>query len=264
MIQEPHKVGTFFGCIGKDNFGEILKKKAEEANVDAHYYEQDEEPTGSCAACITGDNRRVVRYELDAPSLQSHLPVGRASWLVCVFVLRSLVANLAAANCYKKDKHLDLEENWQLVEKAKVYYIAVSIFVKNYQIFVLYLRYSGYITYVPVQSLQQIHTSVRSVGVLTPSFVPSRVSSSLCLWSLSWKWQSTRLKIISCFVWTSPRPSSANSSRTTSCRLCPTSMCCSAMRRWDELHKLLLCFVWWQADLTSPKTLVSTGSSCIC
>uniref|UniRef100_A0A7N9AUT5 Adenosine kinase n=1 Tax=Mastacembelus armatus TaxID=205130 RepID=A0A7N9AUT5_9TELE len=94
MIQEPHKVGTYFGCIGKDKFGEILKKKAEEAHIDAHYYEQDEEPTGTCAACITGDNR----------------------W--------SLVANLAAANCYKKDKHLDLEENWKWVEKANVYYIA--------------------------------------------------------------------------------------------------------------------------------------------
>ncbi|XP_053189185.1 adenosine kinase isoform X1 [Scomber japonicus] len=93
MIQEPHKVGTFFGCIGKDKFGEILKQKSEEAHIEAHYYEQDEEPTGTCAACITGDNR-------------------------------SLVANLAAANCYKKDKHLDLEENWKLVEKAKVYYIA--------------------------------------------------------------------------------------------------------------------------------------------
>lgn len=93
MIQEPHKVCTFFGCIGKDRFGEILKEKAEETHVDAHYYEQDEEPTGTCAACITGNNR-------------------------------SLVANLAAANCYKKDKHLDLEENWTLVEKAKVYYIA--------------------------------------------------------------------------------------------------------------------------------------------
>ncbi|XP_017552039.1 adenosine kinase isoform X3 [Pygocentrus nattereri] len=93
MIQKPHKVATFFGCIGKDRFGEILKEKAEESYVDAHYYEQSEEPTGTCAACITGDNR-------------------------------SLVANLAAANCYKKDKHLDLEENWKLVEKAKVYYIA--------------------------------------------------------------------------------------------------------------------------------------------
>ncbi|XP_056292254.1 adenosine kinase isoform X1 [Pseudoliparis swirei] len=93
MIQEPHNVGTFFGCIGKDKFGVILKQKAEEAHIDAHYYEQDEEPTGTCAACITGDNR-------------------------------SLVANLAAANAYKKDKHLDLEENWKLVEKANVYYIA--------------------------------------------------------------------------------------------------------------------------------------------
>ncbi|XP_067876717.1 adenosine kinase-like isoform X2 [Heterodontus francisci] len=93
MIQQPHKVATFFGCIGKDKFGDILKKKAEEAHVDAHYYEQNEQPTGSCAACITGDNR-------------------------------SLVANLAAANCYKKERHLDQKENWQLVEKAKVYYIA--------------------------------------------------------------------------------------------------------------------------------------------
>ncbi|XP_009957169.1 PREDICTED: adenosine kinase, partial [Leptosomus discolor] len=95
MIQSPYKAATFFGCIGKDKFGEILKKKAEEAHVDAHYYEQSEEPTGTCAACITSDNR-------------------------------SLVANLAAANCYKKEKHLDLEKNWKLVEKAKVYYIAVS------------------------------------------------------------------------------------------------------------------------------------------
>ncbi|RXM36871.1 Adenosine kinase [Acipenser ruthenus] len=87
------QVSTFLGCIGTDKFGGILKKKAEEAHVDAHYYEQSEEPTGTCAACITDDNR-------------------------------SLVANLAAANCYKKEKHLDLEENWKLVEKAKVFYIA--------------------------------------------------------------------------------------------------------------------------------------------
>ncbi|XP_011846563.1 PREDICTED: adenosine kinase isoform X4 [Mandrillus leucophaeus] len=93
MIQQPHKAATFFGCIGIDKFGEILKRKAAEAHVDAYYYEQNEQPTGTCAACITGDNR-------------------------------SLVANLAAANCYKKEKHLDLEKNWMLVEKARVCYIA--------------------------------------------------------------------------------------------------------------------------------------------
>ncbi|XP_048089863.1 adenosine kinase b isoform X1 [Alosa alosa] len=93
MIQEPHKVATFFGCIGTDRFGEILKQKAAEAHVDAQYYEQSQEPTGTCAACITGENR-------------------------------SLVANLAAANCYSKEKHLDLDANWGLVEKARVFYIA--------------------------------------------------------------------------------------------------------------------------------------------
>lgn len=124
MIQEPHNVGTFFGCIGKDNFGAILKEKAEEAHIDAHYYEQDEEPTGTCAACITGDNRlvEVGRGRDDCPSRPRSLTHQPPS------VCRSLVANLAAANCYKKDMHLDLEENWKLVEKAKVYYIAVSSF----------------------------------------------------------------------------------------------------------------------------------------
>lgn len=60
MIQKPHKVATFFGCIGTDHFGKILKQKAEEAHVDAHYYEQNEVPTGTCAACITGDNRSAA------------------------------------------------------------------------------------------------------------------------------------------------------------------------------------------------------------
>lgn len=60
MIQKPHKVATFFGCIGTDHFGDILKKKAEEAHVDARYYEQSEVPTGTCAACITGDNRSAT------------------------------------------------------------------------------------------------------------------------------------------------------------------------------------------------------------
>lgn len=73
MIQEPHNVGTFFGCIGKDNFGSILKEKAQEAHVDAHYYEQDEEPTGTCAACITGDNRSVEvgLRNINSPDLSS-------------------------------------------------------------------------------------------------------------------------------------------------------------------------------------------------
>lgn len=44
----------------------------------------------------------------------------------CYLPFRSLVANLAAANCYSKTGHLDKPENWEFVEKAEFIYISVS------------------------------------------------------------------------------------------------------------------------------------------
>ena len=41
-------------------------------------------------------------------------------------VCRSLVANLAAANFYSKDKHLVKPEIWSLVEEAQYIYSSVS------------------------------------------------------------------------------------------------------------------------------------------
>lgn len=61
-------MATFFGCIGTDHFGEILKQKAAEAHVDARYYEQNEVPTGTCAACITGDNRSATSHQRPSTS----------------------------------------------------------------------------------------------------------------------------------------------------------------------------------------------------
>ncbi|KAH0720704.1 hypothetical protein KY285_005575 [Solanum tuberosum] len=90
MLQIPGAT-SYMGSIGKDKFGEEMKKNAQDAGVNVHYYE-DESPTGTCAVCV-----------LDGE--------------------RSLVANLSAANCYKVD-HLKRPENWALVEKAKYYYIA--------------------------------------------------------------------------------------------------------------------------------------------
>lgn len=47
--------------------------------------------------------------------------------ICCLFLpLRSLVANLAAANCYSKTDHLEKPENWEFVEKAEYIYISVS------------------------------------------------------------------------------------------------------------------------------------------
>ena len=68
---------TFFsGSIGKDDFGNMLLKKVEEAGIDAIFYTTEDEPTGTCASLINGRG------------------------------YRSLVTNLAAAKSFKTD-HLE-------------------------------------------------------------------------------------------------------------------------------------------------------------
>ncbi|KAH9735124.1 Adenosine kinase [Citrus sinensis] len=89
MLQIPGAT-SYIGCIGKDKFGEEMKKNSKLAGV--HYYEDESASTGTCAVCVVGGER-------------------------------SLVANLSAANCYKSE-HLKKPENWALVEKAKYFYIA--------------------------------------------------------------------------------------------------------------------------------------------
>ncbi|KAL5700085.1 adenosine kinase [Ranunculus cassubicifolius] len=70
------------GSIGKDKFGEEMKKHSSAAGVNVHYYEDETAPTGTCAVCVVGGER-------------------------------SLIANLSAANCYKTE-HLKRPENWAL------------------------------------------------------------------------------------------------------------------------------------------------------
>lgn len=92
MLQEAGAT-AYIGAIGKgDEYGAQLKKCATADGVSVHYYETDEQPTGTCAALIHGKER-------------------------------SLVANLAAANCYKKE-HFDSEEVKAVWEKAKFIYSA--------------------------------------------------------------------------------------------------------------------------------------------
>ncbi|KAK7285036.1 hypothetical protein RJT34_19793 [Clitoria ternatea] len=91
MLQVPGAT-SYMGGIGKDKYGEEMKKNSRLAGVNVQYYEDETTPTGTCAVCVVGGER-------------------------------SLVANLAAANCYKTE-HLKRPENWALVEKAKYFYIA--------------------------------------------------------------------------------------------------------------------------------------------
>ncbi|CAB4006454.1 adenosine kinase 2 [Paramuricea clavata] len=91
LMQLP-KAASYIGCVGKDDFGKILQQKAEEAGVCVQYLHSDDQDTGTCAVCISNNN-----------------------------TARSLVANLAAANHYKKEHLL---ENWKTVENAEIFYIS--------------------------------------------------------------------------------------------------------------------------------------------
>lgn len=81
----------FFGCVGADEDGNLLKKCIEENGVRPHYLVDSTEKTGVCATLING-------------------------------VDRSLVTDLRAANKYTVAE-LKKEDNWKLVEGAKMFYI---------------------------------------------------------------------------------------------------------------------------------------------
>jgi len=85
------KSTIYLGCIGKDANGRRLREEATIDGVDVHYLEDETTPTGTCAVLITNKER-------------------------------SLVANLAAANKYKKE-HYDSPEIQALVNNAKYFYI---------------------------------------------------------------------------------------------------------------------------------------------
>jgi len=82
----------YMGCIGGDEFGRIIRECADRDGVRTHYMIDPSTPTGTCAVLVTNNER-------------------------------SLVANLAAANNFLAS-HLSTPEAQELIQKAKVYYIA--------------------------------------------------------------------------------------------------------------------------------------------
>jgi adenosine kinase len=92
ILEKPNSV-AYFGCVGTDENSNILKKVASEAGVKVLYQGSTKTTeTGRCAVLITGLNR-------------------------------SLVTKLDAANHFTVD-HLEISENWEVVDKAKVFYSA--------------------------------------------------------------------------------------------------------------------------------------------
>jgi len=88
------RAGTVYaGAIGKDAFGDELKAQVDKAGVTGAFHVQEEQPTGTCAALVSGKGAR------------------------------SLVANLAAANTFKK-AHLDQDDVWATIASCQVFYSA--------------------------------------------------------------------------------------------------------------------------------------------
>jgi adenosine kinase len=92
IFGEKAATAAYFGCVGADACAETLRQCARSAGVDAHYEVNADQPTGRCAVLITGHDR-------------------------------SLVTKLDAANHYTIE-HLNGQENWAIVERAKVFYSA--------------------------------------------------------------------------------------------------------------------------------------------
>lgn len=89
----PANSVSYFGCVGKDLFADKMRAAATADGVRVLYLE-DEAPTGTCAVLVNDNGKH-----------------------------RSLVANLSAANNFKKD-HLLKPENWKVIEDAKFYYVS--------------------------------------------------------------------------------------------------------------------------------------------
>merc|ERR1719326_2032810 len=91
MLQEPGMT-AYMGCVGDDQYSAKMKEVMDKDGVKALYMVDKSTPTGTCAVCITGNER-------------------------------SLVANLSAANNFK-ESHLQKPENLAAVQEAKIIYSA--------------------------------------------------------------------------------------------------------------------------------------------
>lgn len=91
-LNKGPKVATFVGSVGDDEFGTLLKQKAEESGLNVQYHVEQGAKTGTCACLVVGGER-------------------------------ALIANLGAANLYKIE-HLRSEPVQKHVKQAQYYYIS--------------------------------------------------------------------------------------------------------------------------------------------
>ncbi|XP_046650137.1 adenosine kinase-like [Daphnia pulicaria] len=92
VLEKPNTT-VFMGCVGKDEYSEILETKARSEGVNVRYQYTESESTGTCAVLLTENGAN-----------------------------RSLCANLAAANLFTKH-HIEIPENRKFIDEADFFYI---------------------------------------------------------------------------------------------------------------------------------------------
>jgi len=109
------------GCVGQDKYQQLLHDAASKAGLllsyQVHTDSEERIQTGTCAVLLTGNNRLIKKQK-------------RKRILIKMIFLfhRSLVADLGAAKYFTID-HLNDPKNQQFIEKAKIFYSAVNIFI---------------------------------------------------------------------------------------------------------------------------------------
>ena len=89
-------LNIFMGCVGQDDYADIIVSKAEESGLRTILQINDEASTAKCATLLTDQNR-------------------------------SMVAHLGAATTFTDD-HLDSDNNMYFVENSEIFYITGFFF----------------------------------------------------------------------------------------------------------------------------------------
>lgn len=112
VVQTP-EVATFVGCIGKDEFGAIIERRAKEDGVRSSFQYAENEPTACCAVLLTKRGK-----------------------------CRSLCTRLGAARLYSVD-HLLRTQNRTLMEEASHYYASGFLLNGSLEIMLTVTRHAS-------------------------------------------------------------------------------------------------------------------------
>jgi len=110
MLKDTHPGKcSYFGCIGKDEYGRVLEEELAKTGVNAHFHKDETTPTGTCAVLIKNKER-------------------------------ALVANLGACLKYPTQH---LKDNMEILENTKLIYTSAFFITSNFEALIHVAKYAA-------------------------------------------------------------------------------------------------------------------------